>query len=393
MIDWIFCDLQRRAARQQSYEDLSSSVHIRRECHRLAVRGDRGKLLEAGEVGHAADAVNDGGVRGGHSRSGDIPEQRDDCEADQTRNGKRDCPPREATTWQRCLHRAARRQVLETEGEVSGVLESCTRLFHQAVANDALQGAIHRHARSQFRGIVVHDGAERLGRRAAPERREPGQHLEQDRAKAEDVGPVIDAKTTRLFGRHVRGCADDRGDLHAADGDGLGGVGRFRANQLRQSEVENLDSAFRGHEQIGRFDIAVHDAAFVRRRERAGDLDGIVDHQARRQRPPVHPLPQRLADEQLGDDPGEVALHADVVDREDVRVVQAARGARFLFEPALAIGIARECRRQDFDGHVAPELWVVCAIDLAHAADPETAEQFESADAISHGEGHGRRSL
>ena len=103
----------------------------------------------------------------------------------------------------------------------------------------------------------------------------------------------------------------------------------------------------------------------------------------------VHPLAKRLAFEKLGDDPGRPLVHADVVDREDIRVIQAARGARFLFEPALAIGIARECRRQDLDRDVALQLRIARAIDLAHAADAETSEDLESADPIARGEAHG----
>ena len=157
------------------------------------------------------------------------------------------------------------------------------------------------------------------------------------------------------------------------------------ADQLRQAEVQDLDPAVAGDEQIGRLDVAVHDAAFVRRGEPAGNLDRIVDHRARRQRPPVHPLAKRLADEQLGDDPGGAVVHADVVDRDDIRVIQAARRASFLFEPALAIGIARECRRQDLDRDLALQLRVARAIDLAHAADAEASEDLESADAIARG--------
>jgi hypothetical protein len=77
------------------------------------------------------------------------------------------------------------------------------------------------------------------------------------------------------------------------------------------------------------------------------------------------------------------------VDREDIRVIQAAGRTSFLFEPALTIAVAREFRRQDFDRDVALKLRVARAVDLAHAADPETTEYFESAELIPDGQTHG----
>ena len=134
----------------------------------------------------------------------------------------------------------------------------------------------------------------------------------------------------------------------------------------------------------------MRDAAVVGRGQTAGYLDRIVDRCARGQRSPVHPLAKRFAYEKLGDDPRGAVVDADVMDRDDIRVIQAARRPGFLFEPALAIGIARECGRQDLDRHLPPQLRVARAIDLAHAADAETAQDFESADPIARREAHGQ---
>ena len=87
----------------------------------------------------------------------------------------------------------------------------------------------------------MNDGVQRVAGRDALERRESRQHLVEDDAKTEDVGAMVDAKTARDLRRHVR----DRphhtpGAVH---GDGLGLEGRIRADQFRQTEVENLDPA------------------------------------------------------------------------------------------------------------------------------------------------------
>jgi hypothetical protein len=71
-------------------------------------------------------------------------------------------------------------------------------------------------------------------------------------------------------------------------------------------------------------------------------------------------------------------------------MVQAASRTCFLFEPALAIGIGREFRPQNFNRDLAAEVRVARAIDLTHAADPETAADFESAKTIPDGEAHGK---
>ena len=84
-----------------------------------------------------------------------------------------------------------------------------------------------------------------------------------------------------------------------------------------------------GEEDVLRLEVAVDDAALRGRRrapsaiwtrpvERLGDGDP-----AARQ-----PLAQGLALEQLGDEVGRAVVRADVVDRDDVRVVQRARRAR-----------------------------------------------------------------
>ena len=94
---------------------------------------------------------------------------------------------------------------------------------------------------SELGRFVMKDGVQRVAGGHALERRESRQHLVKDDAKTEDVGAMVDAKTARDLRRHVR----DRphhtpGAVH---GDGLGLEGRIRADQFRQTEVEDLDPA------------------------------------------------------------------------------------------------------------------------------------------------------
>ena len=125
----------------------------------------------------------------------------------------------------------------------------------------------------------------------------------------------------------------------AVDGDGLGLEGRIRADQFRQTEVEDLDPAVGGHEEVTRLDVAMDDPAIVRRGQTARDLTRVVGRLAGRQRTAGHPVAQRFTVEKLSDEVRGAALDADVVDRQDVRMVESAGGSRFLLESAPTIRI------------------------------------------------------
>ena len=93
----------------------------------------------------------------------------------------------------------------------------------------------------------------------------------------------------------------------------------------------------------------------------------------RRESGPAMRRPRSVcAFQQLRDDERGTVLGADVVDREDVGMVEAARRLGFLLEAQQPIGIVRERRRQDLDRDVAPELVVSGAVDLSHAASART---------------------
>ena len=92
--------------------------------------------------------------------------------------------------------------------------------------------------------------------------------------------------------------------------------------------------------------------------------------------PLLSSLAQRLAFEQLRHDVGHAVVHADVVDREDVRVIQRRSGARFLLEALKPAGIGRGVRGKNLDRDVAPEPRVAGAIDLAHPAGAEQRKDF-----------------
>ena len=178
----------------------------------------------------------------------------------------------------------------------------------------------------------------------------------------------------------------------------------MRLDELGEAEIENFHAAIAREENVVGLEIAVDDAFVVRGGEAAGDLVCDLERLARREstllaggnfsssgrarrtcragarrscsrRTPVHreTLAERFAFEELGDDVGRAIVHAEIVHGENIRMIELARGARFLFKAAQAFGIFRERSRQYFYGDVAAELRIAGAM----AAGPCRPRLFE----------------
>jgi len=79
----------------------------------------------------------------------------------------------------------------------------------------------------------------------------------------------------------------------------------------------------------------------------------------------------------------------DVVDDEDVRVIERARRASFLFEAAEPIGSVGDPRGQYLDRDVPAQAAVPRAIDLAHAPFADGSDHLVRTETCTGGEGHG----
>ncbi len=114
--------------------------------------------------------------------------------------------------------------------------------------------------------------------------------------------------------------------------------------------------------------VAMDDAGLVRRGERTGGLDGVLERQRHWHRRLADQRIERAAVHELHRDERHLAGGVDVVDVDDVRVVERGGGLRFLDEAALAVGVRARGGRQDLDGDGAVQARVDGAIDGAHAA-------------------------
>src|SRR5215475_11005449 len=81
-------------------------------------------------------------------------------------------------------------------------------------------------------------------------------------------------------------------------------------------------------------------------------------------------------------------MRADVVNREDVRVVERRGGAGFLLEAEQTVRILGELGGQDFDGDLATESRVFGQIDLAHSACAELRYNLIMVEACAWGNDH-----
>ena len=281
------------------------------------------------------------------------------------------------------------RQGLEVERQVVRRVEALLGILLEAVPHDAVEARRDvLVGRREVRRVLPQDGRHRLRRRLAVEGARARDHLVENGAEREDVRARIGLLSLDLLGRHVAERAEHDAGLGAVRGRQV----RLRPGravglrQLGEAEVEDLDPAVVGHEQVLGLQVPVNDPLLVRRRQPAGDLDRVVGGLAHRQRAAREPRAQRLAFEELRDDVRRTFERTELVDRRDVGVVEPAGGLGFLLEPAQAFGVQRERRGQHLDRDVALQALVARAVDLAHPSGAEEAEDLVRTELRSGGE-------
>src|SRR5215471_8934130 len=120
---------------------------------------------------------------------------------------------------------------------------------------------------------------EQLHRRIAAERSFARENFIQNASRREDIRRRAALETASLLGSHVarRACDQPGGGCH---GSRVVGLEAWNVRP-RQAEIEQLD-AVRREENVRRLQIAMHDAVFVQRCQRGGDLTSNLDYFSRR---------------------------------------------------------------------------------------------------------------
>jgi hypothetical protein len=142
----------------------------------------------------------------------------------------------------------------------------------------------------------------------------------------------VAADIRRIAAPHLRRAKVRRADELAA---------RDRAvvEQRRKPEVDELHLAGVRDHHVARLDVAVQDAAPVRRRETAHELDADPLHALRRHRP--RELVERLAANELPHEVRPPVELTDAVQRRDVRMLDARGRACLREELAQPLGVGR----------------------------------------------------
>ena len=118
------------------------------------------------------------------------------------------------------------------------------------------------------------------------------------------------------------------------------------------------------------------DALFVCRRQAETNLHPVVNRLTNRDGTALQQLTQRVALQQLGDEVGCAFEGTQLIHGEDVGMIQRGCGLRLLLKASQPVGIPRNKGWQDLDRNFTFQDRVTGAVDLAHSACAQQAENF-----------------
>ena len=133
----------------------------------------------------------------------------------------------------------------------------------------------------------------------------------------------------------------------------------------------------------------MHDTGAVRFVEGIGDVATVLQSQVERKRSFAKTIEKRFPFDELHHHEIDTVFTADIVERTDVRVVQARNRASFLLEPLAKLGTLREMRRKHLDGDAAIEAGVFGLVDLPHAAGANGLDNFIRTETGARRKSHG----
>ena len=135
------------------------------------------------------------------------------------------------------------------------------------------------------------------------------------------------------------------------------------------------------HQVLG-LDVAMDDSRFVRRGEAGGGLCDEIERPAHFDRAGLEQLAKRLPVDVLHRDEVAVLRDADVVDRDDLRMVERGNRPRLLREPAPDLRVGEESLREELQRDLPTERRVFRQEDLAHPAGAELPKNTEPGKAL-----------
>ena len=259
---------------------------------------------------------------------------------------------------------ASSSDVAQRGDELGCAAESLRRILRQRLREHRVELGRQRRIQLAHRRHDARDVRHRLrGDAVALERAAAGQQLEGDDAERVEIARRRRPLALRLLGREIRRGAEHRARLRE----------RAEPRGARDAEVGDVHLPVAVEQEVRRLHVAVDDALAVSRVESVRRLLEPLERLARRLRAfRADLLLERAAREVLHDDERALAVLADVVDRDDVRIAREPGHGERLAREALAhrrvLGVAL---RENLHGHGAAERRVRRPEDLAHAAPPD----------------------
>jgi hypothetical protein len=200
--------------------------------------------------------------------------------------------------------------------------------------------------------------------------------------KGELVAARIGGLAPPLLGRHVRWGADQHpGRRHRQRTCRARRIERLvaerdRSGCAREAEVTDANAPVLAHQDVVRFEVAVHEAGTVRRGQATAGSDHDVDHGTPSGARVVEPAPERDPVDELHRDEELVAHPPDVVHGDDVGVGELGHGLRFQDQPRAPLDRSgRGLGTQQLERHLSIELGIVRDVHDTHAALAEPLDQ------------------
>ena len=217
--------------------------------------------------------------------------------------------------------------------------------------------------------LVAQDRGDHVGLGFGGERRPPAERLIEDAAEGPDVGAAVEREAAQLLGAHVARRPEDNVPVAQRRRWRVGDVAHARAvgEHLRDAEVEDLHAALGRDLDVGRLQIAMDDAALVRRLERQRDLMDDRQRLIERQRAGDEPHAERFARHQLHLDDAALLDLAEAEQHRDVRMIERRQHARFALEARPPIEIRQERVVQHLERDLPSELCVFGTKNFAHS--------------------------
>ena len=252
---------------------------------------------------------------------------------------------------------------------LSGLLGALVGVLFEAAQDDVLQLLPDLRAQGprRLRDLVGDAVQDRL--HLAGEGRVAHEALVQDRPERVDVGAGVERARADLLGGEVGDGADQCPGFRQA-----GFRDRVREAEVHDADPDGRPFLPRDHD-VGRLDVAVHDAARVAVFQGVGDLDADVDDIAQAQGLLPDQAQQGRAADQGHHEEERALVPPEVVDGDDGGVVHLGDDLGFPLEPPLDIG-SEVGRRDQFDRDLAVQERVLRPVDDAHAAPAELTDDL-----------------